>query len=208
MPNAKGPNNQQTHFGHQCDGWREQGPQKIDAIVHRQIVLVGLTKPSTFPSLLGERFDHSNARDGVGQDVGELRPHAINFLKAQSQTIPYHMNEPINKRQGQQGHHGQIRVDGEKNDGGHHDHQKIGRKIQKMKRQEHTYAIRLTTNAGHQVTRASTTKILKRELHQMVVGTGAQIGPNALRHQRQNISFEPAQGPSQKSRCQQAQQIG
>ena len=207
LPNAKRPHHQQADFCHQGHSGRKQGPQKIDAIVDRQVVLIRLLKTPCLALFLGKRLDHANARNGVSQHIGEFRPNPIDFFKSGAQTVAHDVNQPGNEGQGQQSGARQPRVDGEKNDRGHEDHQHIGGEIQQMQRQKDAEPIGLTANAGHEVAGAPTTKVLKGEFEQMFVSSGSQICANAFRGQSQHIGFEPTQTPSQCSSGQQTAQV-
>ena len=207
LPNAKRPHHQQANFSHQGHGGREQGPQKIDAIVDRQIVLVGFLKTPCLSLLLGKRLDHANSRNGVSQHVGQFRPDPIDFFKTGAQTVTHDVDQPGNEGQRQQSGASQPRVDGEKNDRGHEDHQHIGGEIKQMQRQKDAEPIGLTANARHEVACAPSPKILERQFEQKFVRGGAQICANAFGGQCQDIGFEPTQSPSQSGGGQQTAQI-
>ena len=207
LPNAKGPDHQQTNFSHQGHGGREQRPQEIDAVVDRQIVFVGFLKALGFAVFLGKGFHHANAWNRVGQHIGQLRPNTIDFFEAGAQAVPHDVNQPSNEGQRQQSGQGQPRVDAEQNTGGHEDHQNIGGEVQQMQRQEHAQAVGLAANAGHQVAGAAAAKVFQREFEQMLIGGGTQIGADALGSQRQHIGFEPTQAPGKQSCTQQTTQI-
>ena len=55
-------------------------------------------------------------------------------------------------------------------------------------------------DARHQVAGALAAEVFERELQQVLVGGGAQVGADALGHQRQQIGARPAQAPGQQRR--------
>ncbi len=55
-------------------------------------------------------------------------------------------------------------------------------------------------DARHQVAGALAAEIFERQAQQVVVGGGAQVGADALGHQRQDVGLGPAQPPGQQRR--------
>ncbi len=77
----------------------------IDLIVDVQVALVGLAEAAHFALFLGEGLDHAYARDGVGQHIGDFRPHPIHFLEAMAQVRRAHrVDHPADERQRHQRH--------------------------------------------------------------------------------------------------------
>jgi hypothetical protein len=76
LPNAKCPNDQQTDFSHQGDRWREQGPQKIDSVVHRQIVLIGFSEARALAPFLCKGFESRNFSRLVGWKKSVTTQHS------------------------------------------------------------------------------------------------------------------------------------
>jgi len=207
LPDTKRPHHQQAHLGHQGHGRRKQGPQQIDAIVDGQIVSVRLAKTCSLAFLLGKGLHHADPGYGVRQHIGQLRPDAVDFFKTRAQPITHLMYQPGNERQRQQGGQSQAGIDGEENDGGHQDHQHVGGEVQQVHGQEQAQAVCLGADACHEVACATPAEILQRQLHQVLIGGGAQVCANALRHQRQDVGFEPPQSPGQQGSHKQPPQV-
>ena len=207
QPDAKAPDHQQADFGHQCHRRREQRPDAVEPVIDLEVVCIGVLEALGFAVFLRKSFDHPDARDGVGQHIGHFGPDAVDLFKAGTQFFAHHMDQPANEGQRQQGHQRQSRVDVKQDDGRHQNHQHIGGKVQQVQGQEHVDAVGLAADAGDQITGAPTAKILQREFEQMFVGGGAQIGPDALGHQRQDVGFDPTEPPGQQTRSEQTQQV-
>ena len=92
-------------------------PDFVDAVIHRQVVLVGLAKARCLAPLLRKRFDHAHARNGVGQHVGHFAPDAVNLLEPGAQAVAHDMNHPGDKGQWHQRDQRQPGVDREQDDG-------------------------------------------------------------------------------------------
>ena len=170
-------------------------------------MFVGIAEAVGFAGFLCKGFDHADAGNGVGQDVGQLRPHAVNFLETRAQFVAHGMDQPHDERQRQQGGGGQLGVDADQDGGGHHNHQHVGGKVEQVQGQKHANAVGFRANSVHQVARAAAPKVFERQAHQVLISGGAQICANALRHQGQNVGFEPAQAPCQQSCAEQTTQV-
>ena len=164
-------------------------------------MLVGIAKTLGLALFLGKGFDHTNPGNGIGQDVGDFAPHAVNFFKTGLQTVTHKVNHPTDKRQRDQGDQGQPRVHRKKYHSRHHNHHHIAGEVREVQGQIHRNAVTFAAHAREQITRAFSTEIFQRQAQQMLVRGGAQVGRNALRGQRQDISFRPTQAPSQKARA-------
>jgi hypothetical protein len=105
------------------------------------------------------------------------------------------VDHPGDEGQRQQGHQRQPGVDREQDDGGHHDHQHVGGEIEQVQRQEHVDAVGFGADARHQVAGALAAEIFERQLQQVFEGGGAQVGADALAHQRQDVGLAPSPGP-------------
>jgi hypothetical protein len=79
-------------------------------------------------------------------------------------------------------------------------------KVQRVQRQEDVDAVGLAADAGHQVAGALAAEVVERQAQQVLEGGGAQVGPDALRHQRQHVGAWPSPAPSHQGRRQQAGQ--
>ena len=66
-------------------------------------MLVGVAKALGLALLLGKGFNDTDTGNGVGQDVGDFAPHAVNFFKARLQSVTHKVNHPADKRQRDQG---------------------------------------------------------------------------------------------------------
>ena len=132
QPDAERPHHQQPDFGQQRDAGREQRPDFVDAVIDLQVVLVGGAEAFRFAPFLGERLDHADAGDSVGQYVAHFRPDSINFFKAGAQAVAHVVDHPGDEGQRQQGGQRQPGVDGKKDRCRHRNHQHIRRKIKQM----------------------------------------------------------------------------
>ena len=141
---------------------------------------------------------------GVRQHVADLRPDTVDLFKAGAEFVPDQVDHPHDQGQRQQRDQRQPRVDGEQDHRRHHDHQHIGGEIQQMQRQEQADAVGFRTDARHQVAGAFAAEILQRQMQQVIVGDGAQIGADALADQRQNVGLGPTQSPGQQCRAEQS----
>jgi hypothetical protein len=65
-----------------------------------------------FALLLGEGLDHADAGDGVGQHVGDFRPHPVGLLEAVRSLLAHSVDQPGDEGQRQQGDQRQPGVDG------------------------------------------------------------------------------------------------
>nr|GEU28367.1 hypothetical protein [Tanacetum cinerariifolium] len=204
LEDAEHPDHQQAQFGQERHGGREQRPDFIELVVDGQIVLVGGAEARRFARLLRKRFDHADAGDGIGQHVGHFAPHAVDFFKARAQAVAHQVDQPRDERQRRQREDGQIRIDREQDHARHDDHQAVRREVQQVQRQEHANAVALAADARHQVARALAAEVFERQAQQVVVRLGAQVGANALGHQRQHIRLGPAENPRQHRRAHQA----
>ena len=197
LPNAKAPNHQQAHFGQQRHAGRKQRPNLVDAVVDQQVMPVGIAKALGLALLLRKGLDHANARNGVGQHIGDFAPHAVDLLKAGAQPVAHKVNHPANKGQRHQGDERQVRVHGKQDDGGHDDHHHVTGKVGEVQGQIHRNTVAFAAHARKQVAGALAAKVFEREAQQVLVSGGAQVGGNALGRQRQDIRFGPTQHPRQ-----------
>ena len=185
QPDAKRPDHQQADFGQQRDRRRKQRPGLVELVIDHQVVMVDFAKTLRFALFLGEGLDHANAWNRVGQHIGHVRPDPVDLFKARAQFVAYHVNHPSDKRQRQQRHQREPRIDRKQNDGRHDDHQHVGGEVQRVQRQKHADAVGLGTDAGHQVARALGAEIVQRQVQQVVKRGRAQVRAYAFRHQRQ-----------------------
>ena len=156
---------------------------------------IGCAEAVGFPLLLGEGLDDADTRNSVGQHAGHFGPHAVDLLKAEAQFVTHDVDEPHDHGQRCQRHQRQPWVDRHQNGCRHQDHDHVGSKVQRIKRQENADAVRFVADPRHQIARTFTAKVFQRELEQVVVGCRTQIGADALTHQRQNIGARPTQAP-------------
>jgi hypothetical protein len=164
-------------------------------------------KRSPFALFLGEGLDHADAGDGVGEHVGHFGPDAVDLLEAGAQLFADEVDQPADDRQRQQRDQRQPRVDREQDDGGHRDHQHVGGEVEQVERQEDVDAVGLAADARHQVAGALAAEILQRQAEQVLVGGGAQVAADALRHQRQNVGAHPAEQPGEQGGAEQAAEV-
>jgi hypothetical protein len=68
-------------------------------------------------------------------------------------------------------------------------------KVERVQRQEHADAVGLGADARHQVAGALAAEVFQRQAQQVLEGGGAQVGADALGHQRQDVGARPAQAP-------------
>ena len=97
---------------------------------------VGRAEASRFTVLLRKGLDHPNSGDGVGQNVGDFCPNAVNPFKAGAQLFANNVDQPGNDWQREQGHYRQGGVDRHQNGCGHRDHQHVGDEIEEVQRNE------------------------------------------------------------------------
>ena len=154
-------------------------------------MLVGIAKALGFALFLGKGLDHADAGDSVGQHVGHLRPHAVDLFKPGAQAIAHGVDHPADEGQRHQRDEREPRIDGKQDHRRHADHEHVGDEVQRVQRQEHVDAVGLRADAGHQVARALAAKVVQRQAQQVLVGGGAQVGADALGHQRQDVSARP-----------------
>ena len=81
LPDAEGPDDEQADLGEQGDRRREQRPDAVDAVVDRQVVVVGLAEALRLARFLGEGLDDADAGNGVGQHAGDFGPDAVDLLE-------------------------------------------------------------------------------------------------------------------------------
>ncbi len=117
------------------------------------------------------------------------------------------MDHPADEGQRHQRDERQPGIDGEQDGRRHADHQHIGDEIEGVQRQEHVDAVGLGADTCHQIARALAAKVVERQAQQVLIGGGAQVGANALGHQRQDVGARPGQAPGRQGRQQQAAQI-
>ena len=117
------------------------------------------------------------------------------------------MDHPADKGQRHQRDQCQPGVDGEQDGRRHDDHQHVGDEVERMQRQEDVDAVGLRPDARHQVARALAAKVVERQAQQVFVRGGAQVGTDALGHQRKDVGARPAQAPGQQRRQQQPAQV-
>ena len=79
----------------------------------RQHAVVGLAEALDLAPLLGERLDHADAGDRVGQHAGHLGPDAAAELEAAAQLAADAVDQPGDQRQRAERDHGQQRIDPE-----------------------------------------------------------------------------------------------
>ena len=168
---------------------------------------VGFAKATRLARLLRKGLDHADAGNRIGQHIGDLAPDAVNLLKAGAQAVAHVVDHPADKRQRHQSDERQIGVHGKQNHRRHDDHHHVAGKVRQVQGQVDRDAVALAAHPREQVTGALAAKIFEREPQQMVVGAGAQVGGDALRCQRQDVSFCPAQNPGQQTRAEQARQV-
>ncbi|MNT31940.1 hypothetical protein D3C72_1677990 [compost metagenome] len=157
--------------------------------------MVGVAKTLGFALFLRKGFHDPDARDGVGQHVGHFGPDAVDLLEPGAQTIAHGVDHPADEGQRHQRDQRQPWVDGEQNGRRHHDHEHVGHKIQGVEGQEDVDAVRLGANPRHQISRALAAKVVQRQAQQVLVGGGAQVGADALGHQRQDVGARPGEAP-------------
>jgi hypothetical protein len=131
------------------------------------------------------------------------RPDAVDLLEAGAQAVAHGVDQPGDEGQRHQRDQRQPGVDGEQDHRRHRDHQHVGGEIQRVQRQEHVDAVGLRADARHQVAGALAAEVIQRQAQQVLVGGGAQVGADALGHQRQDVGARPAQAPGQQRRAQQ-----
>ena len=125
-------------------------------------MLVGVVKTLGLAFFLRKGLDHTDAGDGVCQDVGHLAPHAINLLEARAQPVAHGVNHPADERQRHQRDQRQPRVDREKDRRRHENHQHVGDEVERMQREEHVDAIGLGADARHQIAGSLAAKVIER----------------------------------------------
>jgi hypothetical protein len=170
-------------------------------------VQVGLAKALRLALLLGKRFDHADAGNGVGEHVGHFRPDAVDFLEAGAQTVAHVVDQPADEGQRHQRDERKPRVDRKQDRRGHDDHEHVGDEVERMERQKYVDAIRLGAYARHQIARALAAEIIERQAQQVLVRRGAQVGAYALGHQCEDVGARPTQPPGEHRRQQQAAQV-
>jgi hypothetical protein len=174
---------------------------------NHQVVAVGLAEARRLAFLLRERLHHPDAGDGVGQHVGDLGPDAVDLLEAGAQPVAHDVDHPADEGQRHQRHQRQPRVDREQDGRRHHDHQHVGGEIERVQRQEDVDPVGLGPDARHQVAGALAAEIFERQLQQVLIGGGAQVGTDAFTDERQNVSARPPQAPGGERRGQQAAEV-
>mmetsp|Transcript_21531 Transcript_21531/g.83650 ORF Transcript_21531/g.83650 Transcript_21531/m.83650 type:complete len:653 (-) Transcript_21531:1654-3612(-) len=204
QPDAHAPDHQQAHLGQQRDAGREQAPGAVQPVIDLQVLRIGFAKPRGFAFLLSEGLDDADARNRVGQHVGDLAPDPVDLLESGAQPVAHQVDQPGDEGQRHQRGQRQPGVDAEQDDGSHRQHQHIGDEVQRMQAQEHADAVGLGADARHQVAGALVAEVFERQAQQVLEGGGAQVGRDALRHQRQQIGLGPAQSPGEQRRAEQA----
>ena len=202
LPDAEYPDHQQADLGQQDDRGREHRPRGVDLVVDREVVVVGLAKARHLALLLGEGLDHADARDGVGQHVGDLGPVAVHLLEPVAQLVAHQVDEPGDEGQRQQRGQRQPGIDGDQDAGRHQDHQDVGGEVQQVQRQEDADAVGLVADARHEVARALAAEVLQGKLLQVFIGAGAQVGADAFADPGEDIGPRPAQHPGHQRRAQ------
>jgi hypothetical protein len=86
------------------------------------------------------------------------------------------------------------------------DHQHVGGEVEQRAATGRRRCGRSRADARHQVAGALAAEVLQRQLEQVLEGGGAQVGADALGHQRQHVGARPAQHPGEQRRGQQAAQ--
>ncbi|MNI46013.1 hypothetical protein D3C73_1004560 [compost metagenome] len=203
LPNTEYPHHQQTHFGQQRHRGRKQGPRCVHAVVDFQVAVIGFAKPRDLALFLRKRLDHANTGNRVGQHVGDLGPDAVDLFKAMAQAVAHRVDHPDDERQRHQRDQRQPGVDRHQDHRRHDNHQDVGGEVQQMQRQEHANTVGLAANAGDQVARALAAKIFQRQLLQVLIRGGAQVGADTFADPGQDVGPGPAQPPCQQGGRQQ-----
>ncbi len=125
------------------------------------------------------------------------RPDAVDLLEAGAQPLAHHVDHPRDEGQRQQRHEREPRIDRDQDRRGQRDHQHVGREVEQVQRQEDADAIGLRADARHQIAGALAAEVFQGKPQEMLVGGGAQIGADALAHQRQDVGTRPAEPPGQ-----------
>ena len=170
-------------------------------------MLVGLAKARRLAIFLGKGLHHAHAGNGVGQHAGDFGPDAVDLLEAGLQPKAHRADHPDDERQRHQRDQRQPGVDGDQDHRRHDQHQDVGGKVEQVQRQKDANAVTLAADARHQITGALAAKVLQRHAQQVLVGGGAQVGPDALGHQRQDVGLGPRQPPGQQRRAEQPRQV-
>ncbi len=74
QPGPERPDDQQAPLREQADHRPEERPGRVDPVVDLEVSVVRGAEPLDLAPALGERLDHPDARDRVGQDAGDLGP--------------------------------------------------------------------------------------------------------------------------------------
>ena len=166
-----------------------------------QDVVVGPDEAFDFAPLLGKRFDHADAGDGVGQHAGQLGPGPAAMLKSALQMVAHAMHQPTDERQRQQGERRQRRIHFEQHAGGHDDHQDVAGEIEKIDRQKETDPVGVAAQSRDQITRPLAAEKLERQLLQMGESRGPQIAGNPFGDPGQHVGSPPTEQPGRDGGC-------
>ena len=85
----KYPYDQQSDFGQQRNGGREQRPDLVDPVVDFQVAVVCRAETRRLALFLRERLDYTYAGNGIGQHARHLGPDPIDFFESGAQSVAY-----------------------------------------------------------------------------------------------------------------------